>query len=151
MPLVLLFYHCSNSLSLDKYKCRHYLPYRHYIVCAHQVVRSINRGDYQKQDSYFILSCHLRSQINRQTYRGPKGVVREQKQGKKMERDSEMKSASKFKRVCVFCGSSQGKKPSYQEAAIELGKVLVISLSLSHRNTHTHKHYVRFWFSFVGL
>ncbi|GFP83168.1 cytokinin riboside 5'-monophosphate phosphoribohydrolase log3 [Phtheirospermum japonicum] len=33
--------------------------------------------------------------------------------------------ASKFKRICVFCGSSQGKKTSYQEAAIELGKVLV--------------------------
>lgn len=32
---------------------------------------------------------------------------------------------SKFRRICVFCGSSQGKKPSYQEAAIELGKELV--------------------------
>ncbi|KAL1549428.1 Cytokinin riboside 5'-monophosphate phosphoribohydrolase log3 [Salvia divinorum] len=41
-----------------------------------------------------------------------------------MERDSEMKS-SRFKRVCVFCGSSQGRKATYQEAAIELGQVLV--------------------------
>ncbi|KAK6140225.1 hypothetical protein DH2020_026023 [Rehmannia glutinosa] len=41
-----------------------------------------------------------------------------------MERENEMR-ASKFKRICVFCGSSQGKKTSYQEAAIELGKVLV--------------------------
>ncbi|XP_073139584.1 cytokinin riboside 5'-monophosphate phosphoribohydrolase LOG1 [Henckelia pumila] len=41
-----------------------------------------------------------------------------------MERDSEVK-ASKFKKICVFCGSSQGKKTSYQESAIELGKVLV--------------------------
>ncbi|XP_021760129.1 cytokinin riboside 5'-monophosphate phosphoribohydrolase LOG3 [Chenopodium quinoa] len=32
---------------------------------------------------------------------------------------------SKFRRICVFCGSSQGKKTSYQEAAIELGKELV--------------------------
>ncbi|XP_024985376.1 cytokinin riboside 5'-monophosphate phosphoribohydrolase LOG7 [Cynara cardunculus var. scolymus] len=32
---------------------------------------------------------------------------------------------SRFKRICVFCGSSSGKKPSYQEAAIELGKELV--------------------------
>lgn len=32
---------------------------------------------------------------------------------------------SKFKRICVFCGSSQGKKSSYQDAAIELGKELV--------------------------
>ncbi|KAL0333363.1 UNVERIFIED_CONTAM: Cytokinin riboside 5'-monophosphate phosphoribohydrolase LOG3 [Sesamum calycinum] len=41
-----------------------------------------------------------------------------------MERESEVK-ASKFKRICVFCGSSQGKKSSYQEAAIQLGNVLV--------------------------
>ncbi|KAK2655433.1 hypothetical protein Ddye_008485 [Dipteronia dyeriana] len=32
---------------------------------------------------------------------------------------------SRFKRICVFCGSSSGKKSSYQEAAIELGKELV--------------------------
>jgi len=32
---------------------------------------------------------------------------------------------SKFKRVCVFCGSSPGKKSSYQDAAIELGNELV--------------------------
>ncbi|XP_073017233.1 cytokinin riboside 5'-monophosphate phosphoribohydrolase LOG1-like [Primulina eburnea] len=41
-----------------------------------------------------------------------------------MERNKEVK-ASKFKKICVFCGSSQGKKTSYQESAIELGKVLV--------------------------
>ncbi|CAI9783184.1 unnamed protein product [Fraxinus pennsylvanica] len=41
-----------------------------------------------------------------------------------MEREREVK-VSKFKRICVFCGSSQGKKISYQEAAIELGKELV--------------------------
>ncbi|KGN59335.2 hypothetical protein Csa_001502 [Cucumis sativus] len=32
---------------------------------------------------------------------------------------------SRFKRICVFCGSSSGKKPSYQSAAIELGQELV--------------------------
>ncbi|KAG5253043.1 cytokinin riboside 5'-monophosphate phosphoribohydrolase LOG [Salix suchowensis] len=32
---------------------------------------------------------------------------------------------SKFKRICVFCGSSSGKKASYQEAAVELAKELV--------------------------
>eukprot|EP01018_Ginkgo_biloba_P016716 Gb_08598 [translate_table: standard] len=31
---------------------------------------------------------------------------------------------SKFKRVCVFCGSSPGKKVSYQEAAVQLGNEL---------------------------
>lgn len=45
---------------------------------------------------------------------------------------------SKFRRICVFCGSSQGKKKSYQDSAIELGKELVIffssltPLSISH-------------------
>ncbi|KAH7567149.1 hypothetical protein JRO89_XS07G0023800 [Xanthoceras sorbifolium] len=32
---------------------------------------------------------------------------------------------SRFKRVCVFCGSSPGKSPSYQLAAIQLGQQLV--------------------------
>ncbi|XP_027365932.1 cytokinin riboside 5'-monophosphate phosphoribohydrolase LOG7 [Abrus precatorius] len=32
---------------------------------------------------------------------------------------------SKFKRICVYCGSSSGNKASYQEAAVELGKELV--------------------------
>ncbi|KAK0603953.1 hypothetical protein LWI29_010536 [Acer saccharum] len=38
--------------------------------------------------------------------------------------EEEMKQ-SKFKRICVFCGSSPGKKSSYKDAAIELGKELV--------------------------
>ncbi|GAV75879.1 Lysine_decarbox domain-containing protein [Cephalotus follicularis] len=41
-----------------------------------------------------------------------------------MEREKEMKP-SKFKRICVFCGSSPGKKSSYKDAAIELGRELV--------------------------
>ncbi|MFQ6656081.1 hypothetical protein Gotur_026340, partial [Gossypium turneri] len=32
---------------------------------------------------------------------------------------------SRFERICVFCGSSSGKKASYQEAAVELGKELL--------------------------
>ncbi|KAJ4773425.1 Cytokinin riboside 5'-monophosphate phosphoribohydrolase [Rhynchospora pubera] len=32
---------------------------------------------------------------------------------------------SRFKRVCVFCGSSPGNKASYQLAAIQLGNELV--------------------------
>ncbi|KAK4851527.1 hypothetical protein QYF36_015940 [Acer negundo] len=39
-----------------------------------------------------------------------------------MEKDMKQ---SKFKRICVFCGSSPGKKSSYKDAAIELGKELV--------------------------
>ncbi|XP_074379262.1 cytokinin riboside 5'-monophosphate phosphoribohydrolase LOG3-like isoform X2 [Apium graveolens] len=41
-----------------------------------------------------------------------------------MEPDGEMKQ-SKFRRICVFCGSSRGKKTSYQDAAIELAQELV--------------------------
>ncbi|KAL3518396.1 hypothetical protein ACH5RR_020985 [Cinchona calisaya] len=32
---------------------------------------------------------------------------------------------SKFNKICVFCGSSSGKKATYTEAATELGKELV--------------------------
>ncbi|KAH7663220.1 Cytokinin riboside 5'-monophosphate phosphoribohydrolase LOG protein [Dioscorea alata] len=41
--------------------------------------------------------------------------------------EEEKKSpASKFKTICVFCGSSAGKKESYQDAAINLGNELVL-------------------------
>ncbi|KAM0952669.1 hypothetical protein DsansV1_C02g0015521 [Dioscorea sansibarensis] len=33
-------------------------------------------------------------------------------------------SVSKFKKICVFCVSNQGKKRSYQDAAINLAKEL---------------------------
>jgi hypothetical protein len=55
----------------------------------------------------------------------------------------ETNGVSKFKRVCVFCGSSSGKK-SYQDAAIELGNewyILVIS-----NNNDFPLHYVFFSF-----
>ncbi|PKA57982.1 Cytokinin riboside 5'-monophosphate phosphoribohydrolase LOG1 [Apostasia shenzhenica] len=35
------------------------------------------------------------------------------------------KSSSKFRRICVFCGSSSGNKTSYQLAAVQLGHELV--------------------------
>ncbi|XP_057466813.1 cytokinin riboside 5'-monophosphate phosphoribohydrolase LOG7-like [Actinidia eriantha] len=37
----------------------------------------------------------------------------------------EEETKSRFKRIGVFCGSSSGKKSSYQDAAVELGKELV--------------------------
>ncbi|KAK4429478.1 Cytokinin riboside 5'-monophosphate phosphoribohydrolase LOG1 [Sesamum alatum] len=40
-----------------------------------------------------------------------------------MEDKKEKKS--RFKRVCVFCGSSTGKKDCYRDAAIQLGQELV--------------------------
>uniref|UniRef100_A0A0D3BRA2 CASP-like protein n=2 Tax=Brassica oleracea var. oleracea TaxID=109376 RepID=A0A0D3BRA2_BRAOL len=42
-----------------------------------------------------------------------------------MEITAEKMQMSRFKRICVFCGSSQGKKSSYQDAAVELGNELV--------------------------
>ncbi|KAF7069609.1 hypothetical protein CFC21_075219 [Triticum aestivum] len=35
------------------------------------------------------------------------------------------KKASRFRRVCVFCGSSAGRKAAYQSAAVQLGQQLV--------------------------
>ena len=36
--------------------------------------------------------------------------------------------SSRFKRVCVFCGSSTGKRNCYRDAAIELAQELVLLL-----------------------
>ncbi|KAH7672013.1 Cytokinin riboside 5'-monophosphate phosphoribohydrolase LOG protein [Dioscorea alata] len=40
--------------------------------------------------------------------------------------EEKKRTASKFKTICVFCGSSAGKKKSYQDATINLGKELTI-------------------------
>jgi len=50
-----------------------------------------------------------------------------------MEVKSETRQ-SKFRSICVFCGSSHGKKSSYQDAAIELGRELVLNDSVSSYN-----------------
>lgn len=42
-----------------------------------------------------------------------------------MESNQQQQPTSRFKRICVFCGSSPGKNPSYQIAANHLGKHLV--------------------------
>ncbi|TVU10265.1 hypothetical protein EJB05_43793 [Eragrostis curvula] len=39
--------------------------------------------------------------------------------------DGGKQQGSRFRRVCVFCGSSSGKRSSYRDAAVELGKELV--------------------------
>lgn len=44
---------------------------------------------------------------------------------------------SRFRRVCVFCGSSSGKRSSYRDAAVELGRELV---SEHHLHLHLHGH-----------
>ncbi|XP_027941947.1 cytokinin riboside 5'-monophosphate phosphoribohydrolase LOG3-like isoform X2 [Vigna unguiculata] len=42
-----------------------------------------------------------------------------------IEEESLIKMKSRFTRICVFCGTSPGKNPSYQLAAVQLGKQLV--------------------------
>jgi hypothetical protein len=43
----------------------------------------------------------------------------------KQAMEKTMEPASRFQKICVFCGSSQGKKTSYQDAAVDLAKELV--------------------------
>jgi len=38
---------------------------------------------------------------------------------------TQVSGSSRFRRVCVFCGSSSGKRSSYRDAAVELGRELV--------------------------
>jgi len=61
-------------------------------------------------------------------------VCGRRKQGRRMEGAVERSggggkqgpgSGSRFRRVCVFCGSSSGKRSSYRDAAVELGRELV--------------------------
>jgi hypothetical protein len=41
----------------------------------------------------------------------------------------QVEEGPRFRRVCVFCGSSSGKRSSYRDAAVELGKELVSSIA----------------------
>ncbi|KAJ6840465.1 cytokinin riboside 5'-monophosphate phosphoribohydrolase LOG1-like [Iris pallida] len=45
--------------------------------------------------------------------------------GKKSSNSTSNSTTSRFKRVCVFCGSSPGNKPTYQHSAVQLGHELV--------------------------
>lgn len=42
------------------------------------------------------------------------------------EKSEASKKSGRFKTVCVFCGSRSGYKPAFSDAALELGKELVI-------------------------
>ncbi|XP_022766985.1 cytokinin riboside 5'-monophosphate phosphoribohydrolase LOG7 isoform X2 [Durio zibethinus] len=76
-----------------------------------------------------LLTTHL--VLISQTFEGhhycyKKEQESERKTKKEREEKREMEETkSRFERICVFCGSSSGKKASYQEAAVELGKELV--------------------------
>lgn len=50
----------------------------------------------------------------------------EVKEMKCIDQEEEEEKSSRFRRICVYCGSAKGRKSSYQEAAIELGKELVM-------------------------
>ncbi|CAM6083347.1 unnamed protein product [Calypogeia fissa] len=51
-------------------------------------------------------------------------VEEEYKAGPKMESSGDFKT-SRFKRICVFCGASAGKKTLYSNVALELGNEMV--------------------------
>ena len=40
-----------------------------------------------------------------------------------------------FKRICVFCGSRAGYKSTFGDAALELGKLLVIHSLINQHNS----------------
>lgn len=42
-----------------------------------------------------------------------------------MERADASTNGGRFKRICVFCGSSSGNKTAFSDAALDLGKELV--------------------------
>ncbi|XP_048575215.1 probable cytokinin riboside 5'-monophosphate phosphoribohydrolase LOGL9 [Triticum urartu] len=46
-------------------------------------------------------------------------------EGAVVELEVEVEEGPRFRRVCVFCGSSSGKRSCYRDAAVELGKELV--------------------------
>lgn len=46
--------------------------------------------------------------------------------------------SSRFKRVCVFCGSSTGKRNCYSDAAIELAQELVSNSLMIHELNYTN-------------
>lgn len=56
-----------------------------------------------------------------------------------MEKEME---ESKFKRICVFCGSGQGNKSSYKDAAVALGKELVIDSPWKLFASSSSEHYL---------
>ncbi|XP_062022671.1 cytokinin riboside 5'-monophosphate phosphoribohydrolase LOG5-like isoform X2 [Rosa rugosa] len=51
---------------------------------------------------------------------------RELEKAQVVDMEEEEAVRSRFKRVCVFCGSSTGKRECYKDAAIELGQELAV-------------------------
>ncbi|XP_009779809.1 cytokinin riboside 5'-monophosphate phosphoribohydrolase LOG1 isoform X2 [Nicotiana tabacum] len=51
-----------------------------------------------------------------------------------------MLKPSRFKRICVFCGSSPGNKPTYQLAAIQLGNQLITGEKIGEVRTVSGMH-----------
>ena len=61
-------------------------------------------------------------------------IVKEEEEEAAVEAMGLSVAPSRFRRICVFCGSSQGKNKSYQDAAVELGEELVRLLRFSPLN-----------------
>ncbi|KAM0934903.1 hypothetical protein DsansV1_C30g0215461 [Dioscorea sansibarensis] len=56
-------------------------------------------------------------------------IYKQKESVNKMEKEKGI-SMSKFKKICVFWGSSQGKKRSYQDATIDLAKELITGVTV---------------------
>jgi hypothetical protein len=74
-----------------------------------------------------VIVGYLSSEIKEKHIVEPEGKRPLEEMEIKVDEEAEevVQVRSRFKRICVFCGSSHGKKKSYQDAAIELGKELV--------------------------
>ncbi|KAM0857645.1 hypothetical protein ACQ4PT_048334 [Festuca glaucescens] len=57
--------------------------------------------------------------------RGVHGDVEAGEDGGDGGAEASERRTSRFRRICVYCGSAKGRKASYQDAAVELGKELV--------------------------
>lgn len=118
--------------------CRHQPPdpppplYRPWV--AHSVP-GISCAAHQ-QEGHLIHPCIVVASprnsraARRQTTAASGDRKKEEADTKERERERGKRAAmtmkqSRFKRICVFCGSSQGKKASYHDAAVELGNQLV--------------------------
>ena len=66
----------------------------------------------------------------------------------KVEEEGIIKMKSRFTRICVFCGTSPGKNPSYQLAAIQLGKQLVSHNNFSFSSTQSLTFFYKTMFFF---
>ena len=94
--------------------------------------------------------CILLCYTNKERERKPKKKKKKKRETKMEVVENELRQ-SKFKRICVFCGSSPGKKASYKEAAIALAKELVMPPLFYHSKTNHSVFLLLYIFSSSGF